>query len=169
MLAGYSHEIEWASNIQPPKTDDDFWKEYAWVVLNSGMKEQIARKIWERLRPAIEQAKPITEKIFRHRGKVRAIQYGYLHKHELFFKFYSELTAGTIMEWLQTLDFIGPITVFHLAKNLGVNIAKPDRHLVRISGQEGTQAMCERIAKQSGDKICVVDSVIWRAANLGII
>ena len=73
------------------------------------------------------------------------------------------------MAWLQTLPFIVPITVYHLAKNYGFDCAKPDRHLVRIAGAEGTHELCARLARETGDRIATVDVVIWRAANLKLV
>ena len=35
--------------------------------------------------------------------------------------------------FLKTFKFIGDTTCYHLAKNIGLNFAKPDRHLLRIS------------------------------------
>jgi hypothetical protein len=50
---GYSDEIDWAQSLQPVADPDEFWCEFAWVVLNSGMKNQVAAGIWRRVRPAV--------------------------------------------------------------------------------------------------------------------
>jgi hypothetical protein len=66
---------------------------------------------------------------------------------------------------LMEFPFIGPITVWHLAKNLGLNVAKPDRHLVRISmalGFSNPMKFCNVIAQERGDPVRVVDLIIWR-------
>lgn len=42
---GYTHEIEWAQNVQPVSDPITFWRGYSWVVLNNGMKNQIAADI----------------------------------------------------------------------------------------------------------------------------
>jgi hypothetical protein len=66
---------------------------------------------------------------------------------------------------LETLPFIGSITKFHLAKNLGLEVAKPDRHLVRLAdrfGYKDVQTMCRDIFEFCGDKIAVADLVLWR-------
>ncbi len=73
------------------------------------------------------------------------------------------------VDFLKTLDFIGPITCYHLAKNIGLDVVKPDRHLVRIT--EATKFanphdLCSLIAEMTGDKITVVDLVLWRYATL---
>ena len=47
---GYAGEIRWAENlpILEHQTPDAFFSEYVWTVLNAGMKEQVARRIYER-------------------------------------------------------------------------------------------------------------------------
>jgi hypothetical protein len=57
------------------------------------------------------------------------------------------------------------VTVWHLAKNLGFDAAKPDRHLVRIAehyGFDHPRAFCTAIAQASSDPVKVVDLVVWR-------
>ncbi|HVY23721.1 MAG TPA: hypothetical protein VG962_10250 [Steroidobacteraceae bacterium] len=52
-----------------------------------------------------------------------------------------------------------------MAKNLGFDIAKSDRHLVRLKDALGfntVDEMCLSIARFSGDAVRVVDVVLWR-------
>ena len=72
------------------------------------------------------------------------------------------------METLIRFPYIGPVTVCHLAKNLGFATAKPDRHLVRIArllGQTSPAELCEKLSRATGDPIQVVDTVLWRYAE----
>lgn len=165
--AGYSEEIRWQRELKPCATDGDFSCEAVWVILNSGMKEQIARKIWERIREAWRNDKE-TSTAFNHKGKVKAIDFVISNQTELFNNYRK---ADNKIEFLQTIPFIGSITKYHLAKNLGHDCVKPDRHLVRIAKDYNTtpDELCEAISKETGEKKCVVDIVIWRACNLGII
>ena len=62
-----------------------------------------------------------------------------------------------------------PATSLHLAKNLGLNVVKPDRHLVRISSALGYQSpddMCQQLSTVLGEKVCVIDIVFWRFATI---
>ncbi|MGH8580191.1 MAG: hypothetical protein ACREVK_08760, partial [Gammaproteobacteria bacterium] len=71
--------------------------------------------------------------------------------------------------FLQTLPYIGSITAFHLAKNLGLPVVKPDRHLQRIAEAAGfgsPHELCEVIADRVGEPIQVIDVVLWRYATL---
>lgn len=161
---GYKHEIDWAQAVQPVSDPHTFWSEFAWVVLNSGMKNQVAAGIWNRVRPVVVSGGS-AHSVFGHKGKADAIDHVWKNRHWLLQQY---LAATDKIAFLRALPWIGPITCWHLAKNYGFDVAKPDRHLVRIAGEEGTQAMCERLARESGDRIATVDLVIWRAANLGL-
>jgi hypothetical protein len=163
--AGYAHEAEWAQSLVPVSDPHIFWTEFAWVVLNSGMKEQIARKIWTRVRPAVEAGQSAGT-VFGHKGKAAAIDFVWTNRERLLAEY---LAASDKVTWCETLPWIGGITKWHLAKNYGHDCAKPDRHLVRIAGTEGPHALCARLAAASGDRIATVDVVIWRAANLGLL
>jgi hypothetical protein len=66
---------------------------------------------------------------------------------------------------LQQLPYIGPVTVLHLAKNLGLNVPKPDRHLQRIAAGLGfmsTEHFCGEVARITGERTSVVDLIVWR-------
>jgi hypothetical protein len=162
---GYENEINWQTNLQPVTESEVFRDETIWVILNSGMKEQIARLIWERIKFAVKEGIDISQ-AFGHKGKVSAIKHIYLNYQSIFEGY---LNAAHKIEYLQEIPFIGGITKYHLAKNLGHDCVKPDRHLVRIAkGYLMTcEDMCEQLSKQTGDKVSVVDIVLWRSANLG--
>lgn len=162
---GFGHEIDWADSIQLVDDADTFWSEFSWVVLNSGMKNQIARQIWNRVRPVVESGSSAST-VFGHKGKSAAIDYVWQNREELLKKY---LAAEDKIEHLQSLPWIGVITKWHLAKNFGHDCAKPDRHLVRIAGEEGAHNLCYRLSEASGDRIATVDLVLWRAANLGLV
>lgn len=164
--AGFVYEIEWAQSVQPVSDPLIFWKEFAWVVINSGMRNQVAQGIWDKVRPVVESGGSAST-VFGHKGKCAAINLVFRERERLLAEYLATPDAHKL-DWLESLPWIGGITKWHLAKNYGHDCAKPDRHLVRISGEEGTHALCARIATESGDRIATVDLVIWRAANLGI-
>ena len=162
---GYGHEIEWAETVRLVSDALSFWREYSWVVINSGMKNQVARGIWEKVRPVVESGGSASE-VFRHKGKAEAIDRVFGTKEELLAGF---LASNERMDFLWALPWIGETTRWHLAKNFGLDCPKPDRHLLRIAGKEGVVQLCERLAKDSGDRIGTVDLVLWRASNLGLL
>jgi len=169
IMAGYAGELKWAASIKTCSMPVAFRDEYCWVVLNSGMKEQIARQIWARVRPVMMRGESAAT-VFGHKLKAKAIDdmWRYYHAH---FTAWQAKTEPERMIYLRTLPFIGEITVYHFAKNLGMDVAKPDRHLVRIAAEtnETTDQLCRRIANATGHRIAVIDTVLWRAANLGFV
>jgi hypothetical protein len=75
------------------------------------------------------------------------------------------------LAFIEILPWIGPITRWHVAKNFGLDVIKPDRHLVRVATAASCtpQALCAKIAAHTGDCLPLVDTVLWRAGNLGLI
>lgn len=164
---GYGRDIAWSESVKPPTTPQDLFSEYGWVVVSSGMKNQIAEKIWHRIRDALWSGHSV-ESAFGHPGKAAAIQQAWNDMDGVFLQFHE---ADDVLAWCESLPWIGPITKYHLAKNLGVNCAKPDRHLERIAKASGdtVDGLCARLSEASGERVATVDYVIWRAANLGMI
>lgn len=165
--AGFSEEIYWQQNAYCECADAFLWN-YIWVVISSGMKNQVARIIEQRI-VGIVEAYNNGESIgsaFNHKGKVAAIE-RMIEKHDDIYEDYEE--SDNKLQFLESLPYIGKITKYHLAKNLGEDVVKPDRHLVRIANQYKTtpDALCEGLACETGLRKATIDLIIWRAANLG--
>jgi hypothetical protein len=162
--ARHPEDIYWAENVKPCNDADSFARQALWVILCSGFKEQAARVIEAKIYKALRQGKSIDN--IGHKSKAKAIKYILDNKERLFKEYRA---AEDKIEFLKSLPWIGDITKYHLAKNLGIDTAKPDRHLVRIAAQYGKSPfdLCEELAKQKGCRVATVDYVLWRAANLG--
>jgi hypothetical protein len=107
--------------------------------------------------------------VFHHPGKISAIGDVATIIAETGFETFRDRLRNDGLNELQRLPFIGPITRFHLAKNLGLDVVKPDRHLVRIARAAGftdPEAMCRVVAEVTGDRLATVDVVLWRFATL---
>jgi hypothetical protein len=172
LKAGYVDEIRWSVRVTVPKGPQDFALEHAYVVCNSGMKAQIARPIFERVKVALLDGHPAWSAPFHHKGKTVAIDTVWDRRAEYFKNWQAWVSDAPLDEqlrWLQKLPWIGEITAYHLAKNLGVDCCKPDRHLVRIAEANNTEpfTLCQILSDQSGDRVATVDTVLWRCANLG--
>lgn len=170
-LAGLGHggDWEWAQNVKAPETAEALAAEYTWVVLNSGMKAQVARGIMDRVWPQLLAGKPLAP-VFKHVGKANAIAHVYRNRRDYLASFRMEAPADPVA-WCESLPWIGPITKYHLAKNLGVDCAKPDRWLVRLAfaGDEDVDQLCGRLARETGDRVATVDVVLWRACAVGLL
>lgn len=107
---------------------------------------------------------------FGHQGKRRSIDRLWAERADWFARFRAARTPEEILGVVQQIGHIGPITRYHLAKNLGVDVCKPDRRLTRLAAREGTTpaVLCDRLALATGDSRATVDIVLWRAANLGL-
>lgn len=165
--AGFADEVEWCETVTAPVDAIGFAGQAVWVILCSGMKAQIARLIEAKVWPAIHAGRPVSS-VFGHDGKSAAIETIWRDRAALFEAF---LAAADKVEFCKTLPWIGDITKWHLAKNLGVDCAKPDIHLSRVAAFYGTTpaALCESLARSTGERVATVDYVIWRACNLGLV
>lgn len=163
---GYGGDYEWSQGITPPETAESFASQYVWVVLNSGMKNTIASMIADKVYPMIEQGGSARD-VFGHPGKAAAIDLIWTMRHCYFSRFQM---AEDVVSFCRSLPWIGAITCWHLAKNYGADVAKPDRWLVRVAEKSGETVteLCERLARESGDRIATVDLVIWRACSIGL-
>ncbi len=164
---GFQCDIDWSESLRPVTDADVFGREYAFVICNSGMKAQVARAIYSRIMEALVVGAS-AKSVFGHPGKAGAIDRGW-HERKAWLDAY--LAAEDKLTFLGALPWIGETTKFHLAKNLGVDVAKPDRHLQRVADVYGLSVdqLCAELSSASGDRVATVDYVIWRACNLGIL
>ncbi|WP_461316637.1 hypothetical protein [Bradyrhizobium embrapense] len=148
------------------------------MVLNSGFRESVVRKHfnfislcycdWQSAQEIYELADVCSSAasvVFGNKRKLRAISHTAGVVHKLGFQRLKALLDQSFFDFATTLPFIGPITVRHLAKNLGVDAAKPDRHLARLAKQFGYSSvddMCSTLAGITGDSLSVTDIVLWR-------
>lgn len=164
---GFQDDITWAEGLEPCKTAFNFWREFTFVVCNSGMKWEIGSSIYNKIMDAYARGKK-ARSVFGHAGKAAAIHEVYENRCRYFIEY---LAADDKLKYCESLPWIGPITKYHLAKNLGMDCCKPDRHLVRQAEKYNTTpaALCKKLSEETGDRVVTVDTVIWRAAALGVI
>ena len=180
---GFGGEIDWQdSRCLSTLSESEFLREAAWVVLSTGMRESIIRRIFPEVSDAflnwigasvIKQNRGKCEKralkAFNHRGKISAIGSICTIVADSGFERIREKIQKEGVIFLQTFEFIGPVTKYHLAKNIGLDVVKPDRHLMRLAKAarfSEPAELCQVIAQATGDKLAVVDLVLWRYATL---
>jgi len=182
--AGYSSEIAWQEDAcRAPLTERRFLSEAAWVVLSSGMREAVVRRVFPDVAAAfagfvtarsasVAAARGGRDRAlrgFRHVGKINAIIEIVRHVESQGMPRVRRLLSIEGTTYLQTLPYIGPITALHLAKNLGHDVVKPDRHLTRIAhafGYSDPLTLCARIREFLCEPLAVIDIVLWRFATL---
>ncbi len=178
---GFAAEIDTFFFARPGRiTEPRFLREYAWVVLNSGFRESVVSKLfdafsscffeWQSAQRIVDTANFCEQsalRVFGHAGKVRAIVdvARVLAQHGLD----SVLSAGSPQTVVAKLPYIGRVTTAHLLKNLGVSMAKEDRHLARLAASMGfasAQSLCECISDVVGHPVGAVDTVLWRFSTI---
>lgn len=183
ILGGYAEEIDWQEEVAFENLDvRTFLREAAWVVLSSGFRESVVRSRfpeisaafchWEDTESILAQCGTCRQRALRAFGNQRKID-AIINIVERVADLGIESIRGEIrrrgLDFLMELPFVGPVTSCHLAKNIGLVMAKPDRHLSRISaraGYESVRSLCLAISELVGDSLSVVDLVIWRYATM---
>jgi hypothetical protein len=179
---GFAAELDWQhEQAFVSRCDERFLAEYAWVVLSCGLSGRIVSRVFPELSIAFCGWNPLR---MRKRGLSRCVAAGRkvfdnVKKLSAISYVATVLTEGAnSSDWLRMppdpeklrrLPFIGPVTALHLAKNLGADVSKPDRHLVRLAATlqyENSRKLCETIAARTGERVAVVDLVLWRYLSL---
>lgn len=158
--AGYDAAIDQSENIMAPTTAAEFASEAIYVICNSGMSNVVAVPIFNRCMKALRAGKSAST-VFGHPGKGKAIDWIWKRRKRLFREF---AVAPDMIEFFSALPWIGPITKFHVAKNVGADVAKPDVHLNRLADREGltAQELCDRLATETGYRAATIDLILWR-------
>jgi hypothetical protein len=181
--SGFQTEIEWyRTRTLDNVSETSFLREYTWVVLCSGFRESVVRKHFSYISLAFydfESAELIAAEK-QACVDIASLKFGNLRKllavatvaekirQDTFPRFWSELSVEPVVR-LKQLPFIGSATSWHLAKNLGMSVAKPDRHLVdlaKLMGFSTTHELCMHVSHRTVESQSVVDTVLWRAAAL---
>ena len=154
------------------------------VDINSGMHNAVCRKLWPALRRVFREFESAA-RIVADRDEIRAWALGILNHPGKIDAILSAAERVRQQTWpevqtdierdgiaaLRRFRYIGPTLCYHLGKNLGLLVAKPGRHLLRIAAatgyEQGVQVFCEDLAAESGDLIGLVDYLLWSyAANV---
>lgn len=181
--SGFADEIDWQHDLLfDDVTEGGFLREAAWVILSAGMRESVIRGKFLQISSAFRnwvsaeqivankrECRRETMAVFANERKIDSIIKVAEEVSEKGFTEVRRLLEVDGITYIERLPFMGPATSFHLAKNLGMPVVKPDRHLVRVAKKTGypsPDALCREIAKVVGDKIAVIDLVIWRYATI---
>lgn len=180
---GYAYEIDWQDSVSFDElTEQKFLKEFAWVVIASGLSDHVVRRIFPLIKKCLFDFASTQEifnnrdkcykaclAVFNHPGKVGAI-FSIVNYINLYsFPYLKALINQKGPSFLMNFPYMGKATSLHLAKNIGIDVAKPDRHLLRISstlGFDDVDQLCTEISQLLGEKKSLIDLVLWRYATL---
>ena len=181
--AGYADEIVNQRLASLSKiTESTFLRESAWVVLSCGLSNRVVASVFPRVSKCFlywssayeirQESDTCVARAFRHFGhlrKLEAIATIADYVAEVGVEEIASRIATEGPEALVELPYVGPVTSKHLAKNLGFQTAKPDRHLLRMAssvGRESPEELCLEISDFFGESVAVVDLVLWRYGTL---
>lgn len=168
---------------KPPSAPEQLAGEIIWIILCAGRSAQAARTIETRVQAALAAGESAVT-AFGYRAKAAAIDRAWRERDTDFQKLHAVLNADNptaLLDWCEAIPFVGAITRYQLAKNLGWDGVKPDLHLCRLAGIPDQARMgaaarftacmefCAPLVKASGDNFATVDSVCWLAANKGVL
>jgi hypothetical protein len=176
---GFSQELDWQYKISiVDLRENDFLREAAWVILSSGMSERVIRSKFDDISRAFfdwgsaqviaanaRECKAKAFHYFGHASKLDAIVDIASHVDREGFASVVESVIDRGVDYLKQFSFLGPATSYHLAKNIGLPVAKPDRHLTRIAatlGYQCVQKLCTDIALATDEPLPIIDLVLWR-------
>lgn len=180
---GYANEVDWQDELKLDYiTEQKFLEEFSWVVLASGMNDKVVRKLFPRIKKAMlnfksseaifKQRKKCLKKcleVINHPGKIAAILFTAEYIYVNSFDVLKLKIVEEGVNFIQMFPYMGKATSFHLAKNIGLDVAKPDRHLIRISnilGYENPNGLCQDLSNRIHEKKSLIDLVLWRYATL---
>jgi hypothetical protein len=179
----YGAELRAAASVRlADVTPEHFFREYAWVVHATGFSARAVGRMMPRL---LEAYGPWDE--LARRGEEEALAAVLPVCNNPRKALAVRRTAGLMLggaegrgwaafrdaelsspEALQRLPWIGPVTRYHLARNVGLlECVKPDLHLARMAehwGYPGCLEMCEDL-RPEGMPLGIVDLVLWYAAS----
>lgn len=176
-----SAELAWQRSALPEHfTETDLLREAAWVILCGGFREATVRRVFDHVSLCFfdwSSAAEISEAgagcvaaacaVFNNRRKLSAIVEVARRVERIGFAELKHRIIGQPVIELRHFPYIGEVTAWHLAKNLGFDVAKPDRHLVRLAREHGfddAHALCSALSRATGEPIRMVDLVLWRYA-----
>ncbi len=183
LAQGFAAELDWQeSRSIKLLTESEFLRQSAWVVLSSGFRTAVVARLF----PAVEAAflgwrsaaeitkhsddcKAKAYRVFRNDKKLSAICAISERVASTGFESVKQHIQSSCQSFLVSLPYIGPVTSLHLMKNIGLNVAKPDRHLLRIArlaGYDSPQELCARISDFVGDGVAEVDYVLWKSSTV---
>jgi len=180
---GFAQEIRWQDHLRiSTLRESDFLREAAWVVLSAGMREEVIRRKFPALSEAFcswlsaheivanaTRCRQTASSVFNHPRKLDSIVDIARSVDRSGFEVLKDRIRSEGISFLRSLPYMGPATSYHLAKNIGLDVAKPDRHLLRmcaVAGYSDPEQMCLAISQASGDRISIVDLVMWRYATV---
>ena len=168
-------------------SDVDFVKEIFYVIMTSGFNQKTAKKYYLKIIDYLDKNNKISYTdlltIFHNKNKIKAIESIWNNRTDIHNKFYKLKSNEEKLNFLFNLPYIGEITKYHIARNLGINVVKYDIWIQRLSiallksnlkvntsklssdVKKICDNMFDEISKITGEKIGYIDVVLWKSCQ----
>jgi hypothetical protein len=154
-----------------PDTPRELAGEATWCILGSGITHVAARKINSYVQPHMDFGGDARE-VVKNRNKAAGINMVWRDRDRLFRAIMDEAGKpdGDPLSVIADVPVLrGPAIRYHFGKNIGLQVAKPDLHLTRLAKHSGetVQGLCQRLSRETGELVPVIDYVLFRACEQG--
>ncbi|MBN3761197.1 hypothetical protein [Burkholderia sp. Ac-20365] len=176
--------LQWSrEETGPPQSPEAMAGEIIWIILCAGRSGKAASTLMRKVRAAIHDGRPVVE-AFGYRAKAAAIERAWNDRRSDFSELQAVLASSDVdrlLAWCRALPFVGETTQYQLAKNFGVQCAKPDIWMCRLCGIpdkprlplkvrfHACMELCSMLASATGDSIATIDSMLWLGCNKGVL
>jgi len=178
----YADELDWANSISPKTFKNlkskHFLSEYGWVVYASGFKVSTIEATFPKLRvafkefdiDALSRMRSIKSALtaFNNERKATSFLEGSKQIAKEGFSTFKKRLKEDGVDALEHLPGIGPITKYHLAKNIGLaDEAKPDIWLVRAAEACSTtvQELVSFLREEKRGQTYIIDNLNSRIGD----
>lgn len=179
----YAEEIKRISSVRLENVDEHtFFREYLWTVHTTGFSAKAVGKFFDRLAHAYGRYDVLASESFQdacarvrqvcnNPSKIMSVHMtSRLIRDGIAEHGWEGFRAQSLSspELLKKLPYVGKITCFHLARNIGLlDSVKPDLHLIRMAehwGFEDCNSMCQSM-QQDGMPLGIIDLILWYSAS----
>ena len=176
-------------------TPEEFAYEVFYVICVAGFKQDYAKKMCNNIINLIQSKNGLINiedlnSIYGNKNKVKSIFNIWQNRESYQKKFYELENIGDKVNYLGTLPYVGNITKYHLARNLGLNFVKYDIWIQRLGValygnenlvnlvnnskllpeiKEACDTMFENLHKLTLEKVGFIDVVLWRSCQKGLL
>jgi len=180
---GWDDEVQYFRQLTFEKVDGRFFfREYVFCVYVAGWSWSNVDLRWNRLEKCFRKwdYKQVSSNSAQVRDEALTI-INHEKKTDAILQCATKLSSwgwARFRDWLQgysllvpprQLGYIGPAVRYHLARNIGADVAKPDRYMLNLAAKNGypptdpgVQQFAKRISVLTGERVGVVDYVLWR-------
>lgn len=174
-------DLDYWRNLPKPAEIEEcyFFSELTWCIYNAGMKETVIRQKWSNIQElyfnfnadmVVSESEFIrfaAPGIFNHKLKTEAVikSAKMIVNDRPINKKLGSMSEVEALTYFKTYPFIGDVTKYHIARNVGFDVVKPDRHLVRITeflNYEAPDKLVREIANITGERKGFIDYVLWQ-------